>query len=95
MNNFHEAIIRGEFLFIQAVGSPVITEQAYLPQIFRHDYEHTTVFRLLIELLMDDGQYTLVLATRIMKITQIIKSVQTVYTQHRTSKFSTKRFKPS
>lgn len=93
--HMHKLISRDKAFLIEAVRTFVIAEQPYQTMILGHDDKHIAIRKFIIQLLMDNGQHSLIFAMHIVKPTQIIEAVQTDYAQHKDSNFSTKPGRPS
>lgn len=94
MTDTHKLVATGKTFLVKAERTTVISKQADFAPVLGQDDEDLILFRLTVQLLVNDRKHAAVLAAKVVEITQVIEAVHARDIQHRTSSFSTRAFRP-
>lgn len=90
----HKLVPGSELLFKECAGTLIVRKKTDGTTILGQNDEHISFGGFTMQLFADHGKDTGMFTTHIREVTDVIKTVQTGYVQHRASSFSTSRRKP-
>ena len=90
--NTHKPISISKTLLMQVIGMTFVMNHLYLTLVFRHENIYISIMRIPMITGTNNLRYTRSFTSHVMKGWQIIEVLQTRYTQHKPSNFSTNCF---